>query len=75
MRELDIFNSEPRYVICIDKYDTPNDTTNYQKLEIGKTYFMTDIVVSGWHTDIWLDGFSSGWNDSFNSVLFGEVDD
>ena len=75
MRELDIFNSEPRYVICIDKYDTPRDTTNYQKLEIGKTYFMTDIVVSGWHTDIWLDGFGSGWDDAFNSVLFGEVDD
>jgi hypothetical protein len=36
---------------------------------------MTDIVVSGWHTDIWLEGFGDGWNDSFNSVLFGEVDD
>lgn len=75
MRGLDIFNSEPRYVICIDKYDTPSNGENYQKLEIGKKYFMTDIVVSSWHTDIWLEGFGNGWYDSFNSVLFGETDD
>ena len=74
-KELDIFNSEPREVICIDKYDTPTDTRNYEKLEVGKKYHMTDIVVGGWYTKIWLKEFGDDYdNNSFNSVLFGEVD-
>ena len=73
-KELDIFNSEPREVVCIDKYDTLIDSINYKRLEIGKKYFMTDIMVGNWCTEIWLKEFGDGWTQSFNSVLFGEVE-
>lgn len=68
--ELNIWNNEPRFIRCINKYSTPTDTRNWERLEVGKTYYLTDLDVGSWYTDIYLKEFEGL---SFNSVLFEEI--
>lgn len=69
--ELDIYNNIPRYVRCSNKYSTPTDTRNWKQLEVGKIYYLTDLDMGSWHTDVYLEEFEGL---SFNSVLFEEIE-
>jgi len=70
---MDIFNSEPRKIRCVDVYDCAmcgNGTGDRDKLEIGKEYTLADINIGNWATMIWLEELEG----SFNSVWFDEVE-
>lgn len=69
-REFDISDCSARAVKCIDKYDTSPYSCDYELLEIGKEYTVTNVDVYGWCTMITLKEFPGK---RFNSVLFTEV--
>lgn len=64
MEELNIFDSTPRVVECIE-------TRGYSELKKGERYHMIGIIVHSWITEVYLKEFP---NTRFNSVLFAEVD-
>ena len=68
----DISNSSERIVKCVEKYDTPPYSCDYELLEIGKLYTVTNVDVHSWHTMITLKEFPGK---EFNSVLFAESED
>lgn len=70
--DFDIFNSSERIVKCVKKYDTPPHSGNYELLEVGKKYTVTDVDVYSWYTMITLKEFPGK---RFNSVLFAESED
>lgn len=70
-KTMDIFNNEERKVKCVRKYDTSPYGCDYEDLEIGKEYTVTNVEVHGWYTMITLSEFP---NKRFNSVLFDEVE-
>ena len=67
---MDIFNNKERKIKCIDKYDTSPYDCDYELLEVGKEYTVTNIDVYNWFTMIELKEFP---NNQFNSVLFEEI--
>ena len=69
-KTMDIFNNKERKVECVRKYDTSPYGCDYEELEIGKEYTVTNVDVYGWYTMITLAEFP---NKRFNSVLFDEV--
>ena len=66
---MDIFNHSERVIKCVEKYDTSPYKGDYELLEIGKEYTVTDVEVHGWYTMIRLKEFPGK---RFNSVLFEE---
>lgn len=70
-RTMDIFNNKERKVKCVRKYDTSPYGCDYEDLEIGKEYTVTNVDVYNWYTMITLAEFP---NKRFNSVLFDEVE-
>lgn len=68
--DMDIFNGQERKIRCIDKYDTSPYGCEYELLEVGKEYTVTDIYVYGFFTMIHFKEFP---NQEFNSVLFEEI--
>ena len=66
---MNIFNHSERVIKCVEKYDTSPYKGDYELLEIGKEYTVTDIEVHGWYTMIRLKEFPGK---RFNSVLFEE---
>lgn len=67
--DFDIFNSSERIVKCVEKHDTTPFSCDYELLEVGKKYTVTDVDVHSWHTMITLKEFPGK---RFNSVLFAE---
>ncbi len=67
---MDIFDSTPRKIKCVDVFDNPFTPSECLKnLEVGKEYTLDDLVVHGWYTEVYLkevDGV-------FNSCFFEEV--
>lgn len=70
--DFDIFNSSERIIKCVRKYDTSPYPCDYELLEIGKKYTVTDVDVHGWYTMITLKEFPCK---RFNSVLFEESEE
>lgn len=70
--DFDIFNSSERIIKCVRKYDTSPYSCDYELLEIGKKYTVTDVDVHGWYTMITLKEFPCK---RFNSVLFEESEE
>ena len=68
----DISNSSERIVKCVEKYDTSPYSCDYELLEIGKKYTVTNVDVFAYHTMITLKEFPGK---EFNSVLFAESED
>lgn len=69
---MDIFNGTKRIVKCVRKYDTSPYSGDYELLEVGKKYTVTDVDVYSWHTMITLKEFPGK---RFNSVLFEESEE
>ena len=69
---MNIFNDKERKIKCIDKYDTSPYGCDYELLEVGKEYTVTNIDVHGWFTMIRLKEFP---DKEFNSVLFVESEE
>lgn len=67
---MDIFNNKERKIKCIAKYDTSPYGCDYDLLEVGKEYTVTEIYVYSWFTMIVLKEFP---DKEFNSVLFEEI--
>lgn len=70
--DFDIFNSLERIVKCVKKYDTSPYSCDYELLEVGKKYTVTDVDRYSWHTMITLKEFP---DKKFNSVLFAESEE
>ncbi len=67
----DIFNNKERKIICTSKHDTMYiGESDYEKLEVGKTYTVTNVDVHGWYTMLTLAEFP---DEEFNSVYFSEI--
>ena len=67
--KFDIFNSSERIVKCVEKYDTSPYSCDYELLEIGKKYTVTNVDMFAYYTMITLKEFPGK---RFNSVLFAE---
>lgn len=72
--EINIYNSKPRKVICVD-----NENNNFFEcdensplLTVGDTYTLIDIEVHSWHTIVWLGEFPGV---EFNSCCFEEMEE
>ena len=70
-KTMDIFNNKERKVKCVRKYDTSPYWCDYELLEIGKEYTVTNVDVGSFVTFIELKELP---NYRFNSVLFEEVE-
>lgn len=70
---MDIFNNNERWIRCIrnDKEVIGHSDSNHL-LDIGKAYYVVDIDVHSWYTEVLLKEFPGMW---FNSVLFEEIDE
>ena len=71
--ELDIFNSNPRQVVCVSNVDNGwwSCSNNAHLLTVGQIYNLVDIDVHDWHSLVYLEEFPGV---DFNSVLFEEVE-
>lgn len=69
-RYFDIWDKSERTVKCIAKYDTNPYGCDYDLLEIGKEYTVTNVDVCYYYTMITLKEFPGK---RFNSVLFTEA--
>lgn len=70
--EFDIWNNEPRNVLCVrnGEDDCWVASENNHLLKIGKKYTVEYVEVHSWHTIVFLKEFP---NVEFNSVLFNEI--
>lgn len=70
---LDIFNSNPRRVVCISNEGVGwwSCKNNAHLLTVGQVYNLVDIDVHDWHSLVYLEEFPGV---DFNSVLFNEVE-
>ena len=57
------------YAFPNNGYDHDQRRAN-ERLEVGAIYRLKSAVVDNWQTEVWLEGFDV----SFNSVLFAEVE-
>lgn len=71
-KELDIFNSTPRVVVCTQAKEEDYYFPNASKLKEGEKYHLSRLEVFSWHTDVYLKEFPGC---RFNSVQFEEVED
>lgn len=67
---MNVRNHSRRKVVCTDKYDTSPFGCDYELLEVGKEYTVTNVDMGGFVTMITLEEFP---DKEFNSVLFGEI--
>lgn len=66
---MDIFDGSERIVKCVRKYDTSPYSGDYELLEVGKKYTVTNVDLHSCYTMITLKEFPGK---RFNSVLFEE---
>lgn len=66
--ELNIFNKNPRVIIC-KRVENGDYFPNGNLVQAGKKYHLENMKVYSWHTEVWLKEFPEK---VFNSVQFAE---
>ncbi len=67
---LDILNSTPRMVVCVQAEKDSFYFPNGSKLSVGERYNMVGVEISAFHTHVYLAEFPDL---PFNSIQLGEV--